>query len=685
MRNNFRLIIALLVLIVFGCGKDDDSQPAPEPTNSAPIISDQSFNASEAISDSEVIGTVGADDVDGDNLTFSIQTNDNGLFEITNAGELSLAQGQALDYENDTDHTIIVNVSDGKLDTSADVTVTVIDVDENTAPTISDQTFSIDENSPIGTVIGTLTASDAEGDNITFSTGTNSTIFAISTQGEVTVAAELNFENLTQPFEILSINASDGSLQDQAALTININDINDAPAFDSNTVSFDVTEDISDMLNINGVTATGEDNDAVVYTITNDVDNLFELASNSGVTKSQNGTSALFKLQPGKSLDFETSTSHTFSVVATDTNGASAQIDITINVLDVAEIDPNAFVTVWQLTGANQGIEFYTSSLTNLSYNYTVDWGDGVVETGFTGNAFHQYADAGTYTVQITGAFPAIEFGNISSSQYRESIRSIEQWGNIEWETMRQAFFRCTNLEYNATDAPDLSRVTDMGEMFFGCTSFNATNLNNWDVSTIVEMDFALAQCTNFNGAIGDWDVSSVENMESLFEFSSSFNQPLNDWDVSAVTTMKQMFRLANAFNQPLNNWDVSSVENFDSTFSENIAFNQPLSVWNPISALTMQNMFFRATAFNQPLNSWDVTSVIDMRGMFQNASLFNQPLDGWDVTNAERMTNMFNGATAFSQDLSGWNTINVTDCFGFDTNSGLQQSQLPTAGGCLF
>ena len=666
MREN--AFLALMALILIGCGKDD-----PGPTNTAPLINPQSFSASEIISEDAPIGTVVATDSEGDNLTFTIQTNDNGLFEITSTGILSLSPGQSLDFESETDHTITINVSDGSEDANADVTINVIDVDENSAPQMSDQSFSIAENSSVGTFVGSLVASDADNDNLTFSTPNTSTAFVISQQGEVTVSGELNFED-TDLYQ-LDIIADDGVLQTNALLTISITDANDAPIFTNSAQSFDATENISDTGTINGVTATDEDNDTLVYSIINDADDLFEVAPSTG----------LFKLQAGKSLDFETSTMHTFSIVATDPDGATAEINITLNVLDVDEIDPNAFVTVWETLRDNDGIEIFTSSLPNLTYNFTVDWGDGDIETGITGNAFHQYADAGTYTVQITGAFPAIDFGNISSSQYRESIRSIEQWGSIAWSTMHEAFFRCINLEYNATDAPNLAQVTDMGSMFLGCTNFNATDLNNWDVNTIVEMDFTFSQCENFNGAIGDWDVSSVENMSELFSQTLLFNQPLNDWDVSAVTNMYQMFRLANGFNQPLNNWDVSSVENFDSMFAENTSFNQPLNDWNPTSALNMKAMFFRTSVFNQPLNDWDVSSVTDMRQMFQEATMFNQPLDNWDVSSVENMTNMFNGAINFSQDLSNWNTVNVTSCFGFDTNSGLQQSQLPTAGTCLF
>ena len=43
-----------------------------------------------------------------------------------------------------------------------------------------------------------------------------------------------------------------------------------------------------------------------------------------------------------------------------------------------------------------------------------------------------------------------------------DKLQSIEQWGDIQWESMRRAFAGAKNMVYNATDTPDLSAVTDM-------------------------------------------------------------------------------------------------------------------------------------------------------------------------------------------------------------------------------
>ena len=128
--------------------------------------------------------------------------------------------------------------------------------------------------------------------------------------------------------------------------------------------------------------------------------------------------------------------------------------------------------------------------MNELTYDYTIDWGDGNTENiNATKPILHYYRTPGVYTVSISGNFPAIRMATQSSAS---KLLSIEQWGEIEWESFVGAFQGCTNLEYNAKDAPNLSKVTDITSIFQDCTRFNA-DLNNWDVSSIEEMQYAFA------------------------------------------------------------------------------------------------------------------------------------------------------------------------------------------------
>ena len=128
------------------------------------------------------------------------------------------------------------------------------------------------------------------------------------------------------------------------------------------------------------------------------------------------------------------------------------------------------FVTTWQTN--NPGTSNSTSitiPTTGSGYNYDVDWNnDGTFDQfGITGNVTHDYGTAGTYTVAIRGDFPRIYFNNTGD---RQKILSVDQWGSVAWESMESAFFGCSNLSIWASDAPDLSMVSDMSNMFYGAT-----------------------------------------------------------------------------------------------------------------------------------------------------------------------------------------------------------------------
>ncbi len=248
-----------------------------------------------------------------------------------------------------------------------------------------------------------------------------------------------------------------------------------------------------------------------------------------------------------------------------------------------------AFVTQWTVSANNLTITIPTNPDYAGQYDYNVDWGDSTTpDSGDTGDALHTYASPGVYNVTITGTFPAISFGLISSDVASE-LTDILQWGTNSWQSMNGAFVGCAGLTtLSATDTPNLSQVTDMSVMFHNDT--------------------------NFNSNIDNWNVSNVTDMSSMFDTATAFNQPLNSWNVAKVTNMQGMFWTDAAFNQPLDSWKVSSVTN-------------------------MNGMFFGAISFNQDISSWDVSNVTSMTNMFNTAlsdSNYDNILSNWSTENLQ-------------------------------------------------
>ena len=316
----------------------------------------------------------------------------------------------------------------------------------------------------------------------------------------------------------------------------------------------------------------------------------------------------------------------------------------------------SSFITVWQTTNANEEITIPTNSSSG-PYNYTVDWGDGTIDTDQTGNATHTYADAKKHVVKITGDFPHIHFNGREGS---DKIQAVEQWGDIRWESMVGAFKGCSNLEVTATDAPDLSQVESMSEMFSGATSFNQ-DIGSWDVSSVTNMRSMFYDATSFNQDIGSWDVSSITNMRSMFNGATSFNQDIGRWDVGKVTNLFAMFRDATSFNQDIGDWDVGQVTDLSGMFSWATSFNQDIGRWDVSNVTSTASMFSGATLFNQDIGRWDMSKVTNLAGMFSGATSFNQDIGRWDVSNVTSTASMFQGAISFNQDIGDWDVSSVT------------------------
>lgn len=110
--------------------------------------------------------------------------------------------------------------------------ILTIVVAPNTAPAMSDTTFSIDENSLPGQAVGTVAATDAESDPLTYAivggnAGGDFTIDASTGAIAVSGTANLDFET-TSAYQ-LQVEASDGILATAATVDIAINDLNEAP------------------------------------------------------------------------------------------------------------------------------------------------------------------------------------------------------------------------------------------------------------------------------------------------------------------------------------------------------------------------------------------------------------------------------------------------------------------------
>lgn len=326
------------------------------------------------------------------------------------------------------------------------------------------------------------------------------------------------------------------------------------------------------------------------------------------------------------------------------------------------------------------GYPSHNATLLNVTSAYQV-----IVDFGTPMNSVPENA---TYRVKISngsGVFNYIRFldndiypiGNSTTTLGTVGdhlkIQKVEQWGNIAWTSMMQAFEGCQNLDITATDTPDLSHTTTLSSTFARCNMlvFNPS-INNWNISGITDISGMFKGCYAFNQPLGNWDTSNVTNMNSIFFNAWAFNQPLATWNTSSAETMANMFAYTRTFNQSVENWNVANVTSSSGMFQHAWAFNQPIGNWNVTNITTMNSMFSSAVAFNQDITNWNTHNVNDMQGMFSYAFSFNQNIGNWDTSNVENMALMFNNATSFNQSLGKWNLNSVTLAQNMLANSGL-------------
>ncbi|GFD82296.1 hypothetical protein KUL118_51580 [Tenacibaculum sp. KUL118] len=331
------ILLSFIAIQLISCSKDD------EPQNTPPVIKAQSFAVAEDKSANTKIGIIAATDVNKDDLTFKITKNDNNLFAVNVSGELSIAANKSLDYETQTKHEITVEVSDGKDKASATMTINVTDVVENEAPKINDQSFEVSEDATTGVTLATVIASDPNNDTITFTLDDNSLFtFTSTNEGKLQLATgkSLDFESKNK--HELKITVSDGVYTSTATITMNITDVNEAPAITDSSFVNDVAENINDDDIIAEIVAVDPENDVINYSITSDPDQLFEIDNQGKIT-----------LKTGKSLDYETNTSHTITVRVTDDKALFTEETFTIKVTDVDENGSSA--TVSTFSGSTSG------------------------------------------------------------------------------------------------------------------------------------------------------------------------------------------------------------------------------------------------------------------------------------------------------------------------------------------
>ena len=200
---------------------------------------------------------------------------DSDLFEIDgSSGALSVISGQSLDFETAGMHTLTVRASAGSEDTNQEITINVTDVDESPVFNIVSSSLTQAENATIGTPIGTVTATDPDGDALSYILTVGGDRFAIDAgTGEITNEVLIDYEalNSTDLAGItVRVQATAMGVSIEMDFIITITDVsevaptNDAPIFDLDEYTFTQAENTVVGTLVGTVTATDPISSAVL-------------------------------------------------------------------------------------------------------------------------------------------------------------------------------------------------------------------------------------------------------------------------------------------------------------------------------------------------------------------------------------------------------------------------------------
>ncbi|SFC18170.1 surface protein, partial [Flagellimonas taeanensis] len=612
-------VAILAMALVWSCGKDDGPTP---PKNAVPVIAAQEFSASEVITDTEVIGMVVATDADKDALTFTIKTNDDALFEITAAGELSLATGKTLDFATKAQHTITVEVSDGEATASANITIKVVKEGtdpNNTAPVIDAQEFTVAEDITDTATIGTVVATDVDGDALSFNIVTNDTdLFMISGTGVLTLATgkALDFETKTQ--HSITVRVSDGDRTATAQITVKVTN---------------VVED--------GEVGLADDPASFVTTWKTTVANEeIVIGTDSNLTYDYAidwGDGTVEQITSGDPQ------SHSYATAGTYTVAIKGKFPAIINYKE----------------GMN---------LTALKLMSIEQWGSIVWES-----MLYAFADCENMVYNATDVPDLSQVTNMGGMfNYASSFNGdINGWDTSNVTKMHIMFFGATSFNQDIGNW-DTSSVVYMNGMFTEATSFNG-DIGAWNTGNVTDMARMFEGATSFNGDISGWDTSSVTEMSYMFVDATSFNQDIGSWDTSSVIEMYRMFFGATSFNQNIGGWNTGMVTNMGSMFNGATSFNQDIGGWDTSSVGSMERMFNGATAFDQNIGGWNLSSAYGLEHMLDNCGMsrahLRDTLVGWNtfVTNNNGPTDITLGMDGLTSCTEANNAfLNLSSNYGW-------------------
>ena len=400
--------------------------------NEAPTITstETGFTVSENTTSS--IHNVTATDPENTTLIYGLSGADADDFAIDSSGVLSFVNNPDFEAPTDADtdnvYSVTLEVSDGtNIDTQA-LTITVTGVDE--APTINNTATSVlfTENAT-GTVFD-ASATDPENATINYSlSGADADDLSIDSAGLITFNSSPDYDipvdaNGDNNYE-LTIEVGDGANTSTQAVTITVENVNEAPTITNTNTAVSTAEDTVNNPSAfeYAITATDPEGEALSYALGGADATDFDVDSDGVITFKSGRSGTGYDPNFEHPVDDDGDNIYHLDLYAQDASGnTSSSVAITISVTDEPEAPTFASASDESLVSENTSAVFYLAEASDddgdsVSYSLAPSVGDNDLfnidsatygELSFIDAPDYENSDGtgadGTYNVTITAS-----------------------------------------------------------------------------------------------------------------------------------------------------------------------------------------------------------------------------------------------------------------------------------------
>nr|XP_061793118.1 protocadherin beta-16-like [Nerophis lumbriciformis] len=323
----------------------NDNAPSFEKNEMKFKISESAANGAKFVLERAVDLDVGINDLQNyilkptDHFALKLQNNADGNKNV------EMVLQKPLDREKEEQMSLVLTAVDGgepRMSGTMLILITVLDANDN-APIFTQSTYkaTVTENSPLGTNVATVSASDADGDlnskisySITNTLDNVRNIFVVNKEnGQVSLIGNIDFEK-SKHFQINLLASDDGGLTDSCKLIIDVQDINDnKPEINimskTNTIPEDVkVNTVVTVINIEDLDS-GE-NGIVECFISENIPFILKSSKNN-----------FYSLVTDSELDREKSGQYNITVLCSDEGVPSLSSSVTLT-LHISDVNDNA-------------------------------------------------------------------------------------------------------------------------------------------------------------------------------------------------------------------------------------------------------------------------------------------------------------------------------------------------------